>query len=453
MSDLQTAFAKSRRKLSGASAQARGNMVLKATEFTDKTVKGVVVTGAQAGSEVEINYSGTLGKKDYTKKSGKSFVDIENGGTLRVEGVKEGKDGILDARWMVTFNGKPRVGQHHIIPDAICNFIDTGRRDQEDRPKMRVNQLMVDEEKHVKSVEDLQAAIEAGYAAHGAVTLFGQDENGTIIQAPFTLSGAMKDGSWVANDPTERAAETIESFGDAIEQVKAVLNAGGFSVVPMSSYSVGPTTAEMVETSIAEASEKGVRARISTIDPQNWACPTIGMRLQSALFQDGDDAVAEGSEDKLTAAFKEYADKDEAASFEKSGWRGLTNDTLTKFFASVGVELVQHPTKGWSNQALLEDRLDGMDRGFVVKGFQLKATAPYPAVEACADARAAYYSEMKGAVEAAIEGLRIEAGAKTEARKAEVVAEAEAADTLPVDEGDALDDLLGEVSAEMDLNG
>lgn len=449
---LQAAFAASRKKLSGAAAPVRGNLVLRPTEFNDDTVKGVVVTGAQAGTEVEIKYAGTLSKKDYTKKSGKSFVNIDNGGTLRVEGVRAGKDGIFEARWMVTFNGKPKPDQHEIVSDAVCMFIDTGRRDNEDRPKMRVNQLMMEAETHVNTVEDLQAAIEAGFASDGAVTLFGHNEEG-VIQAPFMLSGRSVDGNWIANNPAERAAETIESFGDAIDQVKAVLADGGFSVVPMRGYSVGPTTAEMVEASLEEAKEKGVRARISTIDPQNWACPTIGMRLQSALNQKGDNALPEGTEDKLKDAFKAYADKAETGAFESKGWRGLSNDTLTKFFASVGVELIAHPPQGWATQALLEDRLDGMDRGFIVKSFQTRATAPYPAVEALAEAREAYYAEMGDAAEAAVANLRAEAGAKAEAPKAAAEGKAApAAEDLPAEEGDALDDLLNDVADDMDLD-
>jgi hypothetical protein len=451
MSDLQAAFAKSRRALSGSSAPVRGNLILQATEFTEKTVKGKVLTGPQAGTEVEIGYAGTLGQKDYTKKTGKSFVDIAKGGSLRVERVSEGTDGVLKAGWMVTFNGKPKAEGHTVIPDAVCGFVDTGRRDQEDRPKLRVNQLMIEEDKLVKTVEDLQAAIEAAYASEGAVMLFGQ-QGQSMIQAPFTLSGKSVDGAWVANDPAERAAETIESFGDALDQVKEVLADGGFSVVPMRGYSVGPTTAEMMETTIQEAEEKGVRARISTVDPQNWKSPTIGMRLNSALAQKGDNAVSEGAGAKLTEAFKAFADKDEAEAFAKGGWKALSNDTLTKFFASAGVELVQHPANGWATQALLEDKLDGMDRGFIVKGFQLKASAPYPAVEACKEARENYYAEMKNSVEAAIEGLRadasVKAEAKEEAKAAEKAAEAKA-EELPVDDGDDLDDLLNEAMDDL----
>ncbi len=452
MSDLQKLFASSRRKMSGASSTVRGNLVLKAKEFKADTVVGEVVSGLAAGTEIEVKYSGTLGQKDYTKKRGKSEVNIENGGTLRIENVQEGKDGVYDSRWMITFNGNPKVDQHHIIPDVVCNYVDNGRRDNEGRPKLKVNQLVMDAEKHVTTVEDLQAAIEAGFAAEGAVTLFGQDDEGNVIQAPFFRSGAMVDGKWTANDAAERAAETIASFGDGIAQVEEVLQKGGFSVVPTRGYSVGPVTAEMLETSMKEAEEKGVRARISTIDPQNWACPTIGMRLQRALNLTGDDALPSDTGAKLAEGFKSYADKSEAATFESKGWRGLSDDTLKKFFNTAGVELREHPATGWSTMTLLEDRMEGMERGFVIKGFQQLPTSPYPAVEACAEARSAYYTEMTEACEAAVAGLRAEAGA---GKKVEAKAEAEAPkDTLEADEGDALDDLLGSVEDdEMNLEG
>ena len=175
------------------------------------------------------------------------------------------------------------------------------------------------------------------------------------------------------------------------------------------------------------------------------------MRLQRALSLTGDAALPADTGAKLAEAFKSYGDKAEAATFESKGWRGLSDDTLTKFFASVGVTLRQHPSTGWSTQTLLEDRMDGMDRGFAVKGFQQMPTAPYPAVEACADARNAYYTEMTEACEAAVAGLRVEAGA---GKKVDEKSAAEAPkDELPADEGDALDDLLGDVSDDMQLDG
>jgi hypothetical protein len=452
---LSAAFSNSRRKLSGNTGSLQGNIVLKPTEFKADTVVGEVMTGLKAGETVEVKYAGTLTMKDYTKKSGKSFVNTDKGGLLRIEGVSEGKDNVYNSRWMLSFNGQPK-DSHSIVPDAVCNYIDTGRRDGEDRPKLRINTLVMDGEKHVTTMDGLKEAIESGFAAEGAVTLFGQSD-GEVIQAPFFLSGSTVDGKWVANDAAERAAETMASFDDAVEVIQAALETGGFSVVPMRGYSVGPTTAEMAETAIKEAIEKGASPRISTVDPQDYVCPTIGMRLQQALNQKGDNAVPEGAGDKLIAAIKDYADKDEAATLASKGVRGLSDETLTKFFSSVGVELIKHPAAGWSTQALLEDKMDGMDRGFIVKGFQLKATAPYPAVEACKDARAAYYTEMKEAVEGAVAGLRVEAGAKSDAPKAEKPAAAKAdakADTpaaeLPDDEGDALDDLLNQVEEEMD---
>lgn len=447
MADLQAAFAKSRQKLSGNSAAIRGNLVLKVSDFTETTVKGIVLTGLHAGSKIEVAYSGTLKQKDYQKKSGKSFVDIAKGGSLRVEGVKEGKDGVLAARWMVTFNGKPKVDAHTVIPDAVCGFVDTGRKDGEGRPKLRINHLIIDNEVLVSTMDDLQTAIEKCYAEEGAVMLYGTDENGQVIQAPFTLSGQLVDGKWAPNDATTRATETIESFGDATDQVKAVLAAGGFSVVPMRGYSVGPTTAEMMETTLQEAQEQGTRARISTVDPQNWQTPTMGMRLQSAFLKTGaNDLIPKEVADKLTVAFKAYADKDETATFAKGGWRELSDDTITKFFASADVALVSHPASGWATQALLEDRFDGMDRGFIVKGFQLKSSSPYPAVAACAEARENYYSEMKNSIEAVVANLRVESTLEKDAPKAKVVSEAE---SLPVDDGDDLDDVLNNVMDDL----
>lgn len=459
---LQAAFAEARKTLSGNKASAiQGNMVIKAKEFKAISVVGTILTGANAGTEIEVAYSGTLTQKDYTKKSGKSYVDIAAGGSLRVEGVEAGKDGIYSARWMVTFNGQPNTARHINVPDAVVNFVDTKGRDSEDRPKYRVNQLVIGSEVLAKTIDDLESAMAAGFASEGAVTLFGVDaESGDVIQAPFYLSGAMVDGKWVANDPAERATAAVDTIRDNAA-VLSVLSASGFSVVPVRSYNVGPTTAENIETSLQEAEEQGKLARISTINPQSFNVATIGMRISGAMSVTGENAVPQGAEDTLAEAFKAFASKDEYAAFEKTdargkkiGFRAINNDTMTKFFASMGVELKAYPAKGWSTQCLLEDKMDGMSRGFVVKGFQLRPAAPYPDVEACKDARTAFYGEMKVAVEGAVESLRAKSGATVDAPKVEVkvAAAAAAAETLDADEGDALDDLLNDVEGDMDLD-
>lgn len=453
MAGLADAFKKSRRSMSNSTAPLAGNIILQATEFGAETVKGKVIGGQHDGAEIEVKYAGTLGQKDYTKKRGKSEVSIENGGTLRIERLKAGNDGVYSARWIKTFNGQPKPGQHSVIPDAVCKFTKLNGRDKEDRPKMRVSQLMVGNEVLAKSMDELKDAIKTAFEAEGAVTLFGMDGD-TVIEAPYFLSGQMVDKKWEPYDPAEKAEDVIASLSDVREQVEKVLEDKGFSVVPMRSYAVGPTTAEMIEIDLKEAEEKGAVARISTLDPQNWAVPTIGMRLEMTLGAKGDNALEDGAADKLKAAFNDFADKSEAEVFGKAGFRGLSNATLTRFFESKGVELKEHPAEGWSTQSLLEDKLEGMDRGFVIKGFPLKSTAPYPAVEACKDARQAFYTEMKGAVEELVANLRIEAGAGQKVDP-EAKAEAEAAaaqDDLPDDAGDALDELLGGAVDEMELD-
>ncbi len=415
MSALQKALDDSRRKLGGGTAAVRGNLILRPSEFRAESVVGTILSGAWAGREVEIGYAGTLRREDYTDKDGRSYVDIANGGTLRVEGVGGGKEGVRTSRWMLTFNGRPKSDRHRIVHDAVCSYVDTGFRDAEGRPKLRIDQLMLKGERHVSTIDDLRDAIGEGFASEGAVTLFGMD-GGSVVQAPFFLSGKFVDGAWVPFDPAERADETIEAFGEAAGRVREALANGGFSVVPTRRHGVGAGTAGMIESSLGEAARKGVRARITTIDPENWACPTIGMRLSAALNRKGAGAPPEGAGAKLAAAFKSHADKDGSARFGQKGFRGLTDGDLAKFFASSGVELTEHPARGWSTQSLLVDQPEGVARGFVIKAFKLKPTTPYPPVAACADARAAYYSEMGKAVLTVIGGGGAAAVPKTDAR-------------------------------------
>jgi hypothetical protein len=168
-----------------------------------------------------------------------------------------------------------------------------------------------------------------------------------------------------------------------------------------------------------------------------------------------DDALPEGTADKLAEAFKSYADKDEAARFVKSGWAAMSNDTLRDFFASKGVKLAEYDDMGWSTQTLVEGNIEfeeGNTLSFIKKSFQTKPTTPFPDAPALEGALSGYYAEMSNAAKDAVEAIRAEAGAKNEVSK-EASAPAPTAEELPDDEGNALDDLLSDIGDEMELDG
>jgi hypothetical protein len=447
MSALQKALAASQKKISSNNAKPSGRIILQPTEFTDKTVKGTVLSGQAKGQEIEVALSGKLTAKDYTGKRNKSYVDIEKGGTLRIERVKEGRDGVYQSGWIRTFNGKPNENDT-VHPDAVVKLVDLNRRDAEDRPIMRMNQLMMDDQAHVTSFDEFEKGILDALSAEKGVMLYAMDD-GEVSESLYTLGGKKDGDTFVYADPAERTAEIMDSLAGVKDVIEATLAGSGFSIVPVRSYMVGGDTAVNMEIEVNEAAENGRRPNISTIDPLSFNVPTIGQRVQFAINATGDNAMAEGAAEKLKAAFLDYADDADKEKFLEGGWGSMSNDTLSKFFEAHGAPLAKHPAKGWSTQAMLEIRpFDNMDLGLAVKSFALSGAAPYPAVEACKEARAAFYSEMKDAAEAVVEGLRAGVAAdkaEVKAAAAEAEQEAEIADAE-----DSLDDLLNEMDAEMD---
>ena len=424
MSDLHKTFASANKSADRVPALL-GNVILQPVEFLANTVKGQVLSGPCAGQNVEVAYGSGKGNRlnqaKFTNPKDKSFVDIEKGGTIRVEGITQGQDGVYNSRWMQTFNGQPKDGLSNRI-DAVCNYVDLNRRDDQDRPKIMINILDIENENHVtSSLEDLESAIKAGFESHRAVMLFlMSNDKSSVIQHPFILGGQKVEDKYVNRDPAERAAEVMKNLEPIYDELKGVMAGSGVSIVPMKGYSVGPGTAEHVETQIKEATEAGRSVRIDSVDPNYWTSPTLGSRVLAALKSK---EIPEEAGSKLAEAFKNNASKDEVAIFSSRGWGGVPNDVLRKFFADVGnVELPDHPNNGWPTLTLLESREKDWEQGFIIKAFKTRATAPYPAVTACAEARKTYYSEVKDAVSDTLENIRISAGARSEAPAADTVA-------------------------------
>lgn len=454
MSTLTAAFNQSRRNLSTRTFKPAGNIILKAKEFTDTTVKGEVMTGLAAGSEIEVkvpnNGGKSVGVKEFTKKGHKSFVDVDAGGTLRIEKVREGKDGVYDARWMRTFEGQPKP-EHDVIYDAMAQ-LRTLKSNNPDNPDRLVMHLIFPEMvKEATSVDQLREELTAAFEAKNGAHVFFM-EDGKVGSTNYGRSGQKVDDEWVYNDAAEEAQLVIDSFGENLPFIEKALQEHAFSVVPSSRITVGSYTAEMISEAVEEAREKGEEPRISTIDPQKFKVMSTGLRVQLALMdQNPENALPKDAGDRLKARFLETADEGAKEAFHKGGWRAVSNDDMRRFFDAVGVNVTEYPESGWSRQSVL------LKNGLAIKAFGQDSAIPYPNLPVCKDAIAEFRSEIREAIRAVVDGP-VKA-AETEAPKAQpdaaqkadaAAASAQAASSdADIDDLDAL--LDGVQDADMDV--
>jgi hypothetical protein len=438
MSTLTAAFNQSRRNLSARSIKPAGNIILKAKEFTDTTVKGEVMTGPAAGSEIEIkvpnNGGKSVGVKEFTKKGHKSFVDVDAGGTLRVEKVREGKDGVYDARWMRTFQGKPE-DDHDVIYDAMAQ-LRTIKSSNPDNPDRMVMHLIFPEMvKEASSIDQLREELTAAFDAKNGAHIFFMEE-GSIGTMSYGRSGQKVDDEWVYNDAAEEAQLVIDSFGDNLPLLEKALQEHAFSVVPSSRITVGSYTAEMISDAVEEARDKGEEPRISTIDPQKFKVMSTGVRVQIALMdQNPDNALPKDAADRLKDRFLATADEGAKEAFHKGGWRAVSNDDMRRFFDAVGVNVTEYQESGWSRQSVL------LKNGLAIKAFGQDSAIPYPNLPVCKDAIAEFRTEIREAIRAVVDGpLK---AAETEAPKVK-------ADEAP--KADAAPQTADTVSPEADID-
>ena len=435
MSQLTAAFNQSRRKLSARAAKPQGNIILKAKEFTDSTVKGEVLTGPSAGSEIEVrvpnNGGKSVGVKEFTKKGHKSFVDVEKGGTLRIEKVREGEKGIYDSRWMRTFNGVPQ-DDHDVIYDAVANLRILPGKDREGHSQIIMNVLSPEKEQTATSLDGLRDALAAAFEqSNGAYVFFV--ESGQVVSIPLGRGGAMVDGVYVPNDPVEQAKTIIDEFGDLLPAVEKALAESPVSVVPSRQLRVGKTTADMVTDSLEEAAEKGVQPRISTIDPDKFKILSTGVRVQYALGDTSEgNALPKDAADRLKERFMEVASEEAKADFHKSGWRGVSNDDMRRFLDAAGVSITAHAETGWSRQSVL------LKGGVAIKSFGQDSAVPYPNVAACKDAIQTFRSEIRDVISAIVEAPVKKAEAEAPKSEAAAPAPTPAPDAADIDDLDAL---------------
>lgn len=477
MPSLSEIHKQTRRKLSNRGSAIGGNLILKPSRFDEGEglgiVRGTVMTGPRAGTEISVRLNGTLSAADYKDEGGRSYVDIENGGLLRLEDVREGKDtsnsrvptvrreggndAIYDCRWAVTFDGQPtssRKSDHEHIFDVVTSRIETGRRDQKDRPVEYLSLLDTAAQVKVTDFDAMQSNMAKAFETHGHVTMFAV-EAGSMARLYYERGGEMKDGTYVQNDPAERAKAIVDNFRATEESVKAfenVFEGSGFSMVPTRSMRIGPRTALEIEQEIAKADREGKPSRITTIDPQDFVCASMGARLQGALSQDRkDDPLPAKAADKLAEAFLDTAGEEAKAAFNRGGWRSVSDEDIAAFFKGRGVELKAHPDEGFTLQSLLVQHPKGSEgNGLVVKAFSTRATTPYPDVEALSDLRKEYYDEMRSAV---VKALEPAPAAEAKAAKSEAEKPAEVEKPVEAEKAEAKAPEAGALSKKSETPG
>lgn len=436
MSQLTAAFNQSRRKLSARSMKPQGNIVLKVKEFTDTTVKGEVLTGPAAGSEIEVrvpnNGGKSVGIKEFTKKGHKSFVDIEKGGSLRIEKVKEGEKGVYDSKWIRTFNGVPQES-HDVMYDVISNLRMLPGKSRDGHTQIVMNVVYPEMEENVSTIDGLRDALASAFEKkNGAHVFFVED--GKVVAFSYGRGGAMVDGEYVPNDPAAQASTIIEEFGELLPVVEKALSERPFSVIPSRQLRVGPTTADMISDSVEEARDQGASTNISTIDPAKFKILSTGVRVQYALNDTSEtNALPKDAADRMKERFLELASADAKAAFHKTGWRGVPNDDMRRFFEATGVTITEHAESGWSRQSIL------LKGGVAIKAFGQDFAVPYPNVTACKDAIAGFRDEVRDAIRMIVDAPVVKAEA--EAPKAAAPAATVAAPTVPAPDMADVDDL------------
>lgn len=440
MSSLVAAFKQSQKRVNARPAKPSGNIILKPTKFTDKTVIGEVMTGPAAGQEIEVavpnNGPRTVGIKQFTtpsKATTSSYVDIANGGTIRIERLREGADGTYTARWMNVFDGRPDEG-NTIIYDALVQLRSTPSRVAGESDKLSLHAIFPNMVKSASTMQELEERVAEAFAEKGGVHIFFREE-GEVGSFSYALSGTMTADGWVANDPKERAAFVIESFGDNRPLIEKAIGEHPFSVVPSQMIPVGKTTADEINNAISEARRKGEEPRISTIDPSTFQPRRTGLRVAYALNENPEvSGLPKDAGDKLRARFLEVADEQAKQAFlsKKVGWAGVSDDDMRRFFESQGVELTKYPDAGWSRQSIL------MKRTVATKAFGQGDALPYPPLEICKEVSARYVTEIRDAIRAVVDAPAVKAKAEAAAPVAPAAAAAPAPSAAEIDDLDAL---------------
>ena len=436
-------------------AKPVGNLIVRVNSINKDagTMDVTVMTGPSAGKDITFKPSGHLTVAEYAKTKHDSFTR-EGAGTLRVEGLKEGKNGVYECRWARTFLGNPREDQS-IAYDKVSRLVMLPG----DNPRWSIRSLNIDAEVVLKGIgeEDnamgkLRDALAAGFKSDGNVTIFAASDNG-VGSIYYYLGGERTADGYKMNDPEARATELMADLKpEVVETLKDTMLNGVISVVPTTSVNVGKQTAELAVKAIAEAEEKGVRTSISTVDPATFESPSLGRRVAMALSVQDSNAIPKEKADSFRAALLADASETVKEKFHTSGWQDVPDEVIRKTFEAAGFTLPDHGTTGYAVSSYVLNPYDEGDDKFISKTYNTRMATPYPAVEALKDVRQEYFSEVSDALKDFPEKGVAKEVAK-EVAKADVKTEAEAkADADPeMDEND-IDDILNSVAGDNGLD-
>lgn len=435
-----------------------GNMVVRVNSIDKEagTMAATVMTGPATGKDITFKPAGHLKVADYAKAKHDSFTK-EGEGTLRIEGLKEGKNGVYECRWARTFLGNPRE-DHTVAYDKTSRLVMLPG----ETPRWSLRSLNTDAEVVLTGIDadgapmdKFRDAIVEGFKSDGNVTIFASSDQG-VGMTYFYLGGEKTADGYKLNDPETRATELLAALSpEVIATLKDTIENGVISVVPTQSVNVGKQTAELAQGMIDEAQEKGTRTNISTVDPANFQSPTLGRRVAMALALKGDNAIPKEKADAFRAAFLAEASETAKEKLHASGWQDVSDDAIRKTFETAGFTIADHGAAGWAVTSFVLNPYDdeGSDK-FISKAFTTRMATPYPAIEAMKAVRQEYFNEisdaLKGFPEPGQSKDNAKADVKAEAEKGEP--EAKAADAeQEMDEND-IDDILNAVAGDNGLD-
>lgn len=443
-------FKKKQASLSGAGRpmEPQGNIIFRPSEFDEKasTATGEVLSGPAAGQIITVNIPNNGGKsvgvKEFTKKGHKSFVDIEAGGTLRLEKVKKNAEGVYDTRWAKTFQGVP-LNNQTVILDAIVSMTMVGKPDSDpakDTRKFLVSKYEVDQVKDVKTMSDLENAIHTSLKESGGVSIFGV-EDGKVFELTYELKDtppAKPGGEYTPGDPGELTSSIMEGVKEYADSFSAMMDAKAFSVVPIRKLWVGTDTATAIKEKLDEIAEHGTSKLNAPVDVDHYKPLSLGVQVQIALATKGNDAIGRDVSERLKERFLETADKSATDKFHSKGWRGVSDLDIRTFFAAQGVELSEAPATTFTRQNLLV-----LGERSLIKSFGVEYSVPYPNVSACEDAIKAARTEVRDAIIAVAEApsVKAEKPAAAQQKAAATPAASEVDDNDIAD----LDDILADI--------
>lgn len=464
----------------GGDKKPQGDLILKVSNIDVKAghVTGEVVNGPAAGTEITVvapdntdKYEGALSIKNLASKTNKSFIDTTAGGMISFEGVKAGDNGLYTASWMNAFAGKFDPAEQTLKVDALVNFMRVNPGDSNKPPACFITQIHTDQEKHITSIDELEQAMIDAMQTSNAVNLFAVDPNDGSAFSQSISRGKSVDGEFVLQDAADIVPAIIAEYRKHEEELQALIDVAGMSVVPADRFFVGPTTVKGIEDAIEKAGKNGSQPRFSAIQRDCFDVPSIGRRIAAAVHgrAPGADKLPKDAADKMKAAFMATASESAKEDFlSKKGWPGVSDDDMLRFLANYGVDVMRGPLtcfempdsnerveeSGWSYQTVLT-RGDSMA---VKSHARFKNARPFPPVKALEGLAADFTEQTVSAIAKIIEAPVAEkkaAVSKKDDEKAPSASDAKADDTSKDDvaasaEADAvedLDDLLSNLDA------